>query len=198
MPTSPWAPVRGGTACGTAGSAWICIRTTFRRPLADPLRPSQRDPGTAPTGNRVRAGAARAPPSLSPPAVRAGTNYRQRIRPEVVALLAATANARYRFVVTAMWRMGLRRGELLGLRRSDVLPGRCLHLRPGRSGKSGVGGVPLGPAVGVAERVLTRPVASATGESYWSALGLMAIAGKGSAGIVGRGGAGLLLDVPRG
>lgn len=40
--------------------------------------------------------------------------------PEVVALLTAAANARDRFIVTAMWRMGLRRGELLGLRRSDV------------------------------------------------------------------------------
>lgn len=40
--------------------------------------------------------------------------------PEVVALLIAATNARDRFIVTAMWRMGLRRGELLGLRRSDV------------------------------------------------------------------------------
>ena len=39
---------------------------------------------------------------------------------EVTALLSAARSARDRFIVTAMWRMGLRRGELLGLRRSDV------------------------------------------------------------------------------
>jgi integrase len=39
---------------------------------------------------------------------------------DVVALIRAARNARDRFIVIAMWRMGLRRGELAGLRRSDV------------------------------------------------------------------------------
>ncbi len=43
---------------------------------------------------------------------------------EVLALLSAASHARDRFIVIAMWRMGLRRGELVGLRRQD------LHLVP--------------------------------------------------------------------
>jgi integrase/recombinase XerD len=39
---------------------------------------------------------------------------------DVVGLIRAARNARDRFIVIAMWRMGLRRGELAGLRRSDV------------------------------------------------------------------------------
>lgn len=39
---------------------------------------------------------------------------------DVVGLIQAALNARDRFIVIAMWRMGLRRGELAGLRRSDV------------------------------------------------------------------------------
>lgn len=39
---------------------------------------------------------------------------------DVVGLIRAAGNARDRFIVIAMWRMGLRRGELAGLRRSDI------------------------------------------------------------------------------
>jgi len=39
---------------------------------------------------------------------------------QVLALLRACRNARDRFIVLALWRMGLRRGELTGLRREDV------------------------------------------------------------------------------
>ena len=39
---------------------------------------------------------------------------------EVVALVRAARSARDRFLVIALWRLGLRRGELVGLRRSDV------------------------------------------------------------------------------
>jgi integrase/recombinase XerD len=39
---------------------------------------------------------------------------------EVLGLVRACLNARDRFVVLALWRMGLRRGELTGLRREDV------------------------------------------------------------------------------
>ena len=39
---------------------------------------------------------------------------------DVVGLIRAARNARDRFIVIAMWRMGLRRGELAGLRRSDI------------------------------------------------------------------------------
>lgn len=39
---------------------------------------------------------------------------------EVAGLIRAANNARDRFIMIAMWRMGLRRGELAGLRRSDV------------------------------------------------------------------------------
>ena len=39
---------------------------------------------------------------------------------EVIRLLSAVGNARDRFLVIAMWRMGLRRGELVGMRREDV------------------------------------------------------------------------------
>jgi site-specific recombinase XerD len=39
---------------------------------------------------------------------------------EVLALLRACRNARDRFIVLALWRMGLRRGELAGVRREDV------------------------------------------------------------------------------
>ncbi|MEX5709135.1 tyrosine-type recombinase/integrase [Parafrankia sp. FMc6] len=39
---------------------------------------------------------------------------------EVLALVRACLNARDRFVVLALWRAGLRRGELTGLRREDV------------------------------------------------------------------------------
>ncbi|MFF1252697.1 tyrosine-type recombinase/integrase [Pseudarthrobacter sp. NPDC058329] len=39
---------------------------------------------------------------------------------DVMGLLGAARSARDRFIVIAMWRMGLRRGELTGLRRSDV------------------------------------------------------------------------------
>lgn len=46
---------------------------------------------------------------------------------DVVGLIRAARNARDRFIVIAMWRMGLRRGELAGLRRSDV------HLVPDAS-----------------------------------------------------------------
>jgi integrase/recombinase XerD len=43
---------------------------------------------------------------------------------EVLALVRACRNARDRFIVVALWRAGLRRGELCGLRRED------LHLVP--------------------------------------------------------------------
>ena len=39
---------------------------------------------------------------------------------EVLELLRACRNGRDRFIVLALWRMGLRRGELAGLRREDV------------------------------------------------------------------------------
>ena len=39
---------------------------------------------------------------------------------EVLGLLRACGNARDRFIVLALWRMGLRRGELTGLRGEDV------------------------------------------------------------------------------
>jgi site-specific recombinase XerD len=39
---------------------------------------------------------------------------------EVLALLRACRNPRDRFIVLALWRMGLRRGELTGIRREDV------------------------------------------------------------------------------
>jgi integrase/recombinase XerD len=39
---------------------------------------------------------------------------------EIVGLLQACGNARDRFIVLALWRMGLRRGELTGLRGEDV------------------------------------------------------------------------------
>lgn len=39
---------------------------------------------------------------------------------EVLALIRACRHARDRFIVIALWRTGLRRGELLGLRREDV------------------------------------------------------------------------------
>jgi integrase/recombinase XerD len=39
---------------------------------------------------------------------------------EVADLVRAARNARDRFIVIAMWRMGLRRGELAGMRRSDI------------------------------------------------------------------------------
>jgi integrase/recombinase XerD len=39
---------------------------------------------------------------------------------EILELLRACRNARDRFIVLALWRMGLRRGELAGLRREDV------------------------------------------------------------------------------
>lgn len=39
---------------------------------------------------------------------------------EILGLLGACRNARDRFIVVAMWRMGLRRGELTGVRREDV------------------------------------------------------------------------------
>ena len=39
---------------------------------------------------------------------------------EILDLLRACRNARDRFIVLALWRMGLRRGELAGLRREDV------------------------------------------------------------------------------
>jgi integrase/recombinase XerD len=39
---------------------------------------------------------------------------------EVLALLRACRNARDRFIVLVLWRMGLRRGELSGVRREDV------------------------------------------------------------------------------
>jgi integrase/recombinase XerD len=39
---------------------------------------------------------------------------------EVIRLLSAAGTARDRFLVIAMWRMGLRRGELVGMRREDV------------------------------------------------------------------------------
>ena len=39
---------------------------------------------------------------------------------EVLGLVRAARTARDRFIVIAMWRLGLRRGELAGMRRSDV------------------------------------------------------------------------------
>ena len=39
---------------------------------------------------------------------------------EVLGLLRACGNARDRFIVLTLWRMGLRRGELTGMRREDV------------------------------------------------------------------------------
>jgi len=39
---------------------------------------------------------------------------------DIVGLIRASRNARDRLIVIAMWRMGLRRGELAGLRRSDI------------------------------------------------------------------------------
>lgn len=39
---------------------------------------------------------------------------------EVLKLLTAATNPRDRFIIIAMWRMGLRRGEMTGLRREDV------------------------------------------------------------------------------
>jgi len=39
---------------------------------------------------------------------------------EILELLRACRNARDRFIVLALWRMGLRRGELAGLRREDI------------------------------------------------------------------------------
>ncbi|MFJ5725786.1 tyrosine-type recombinase/integrase [Streptomyces sp. NPDC093149] len=39
---------------------------------------------------------------------------------EILGLLRACRNARDRFIVVAMWCMGLRRGELTGVRREDV------------------------------------------------------------------------------
>ena len=39
---------------------------------------------------------------------------------EVIRLLSAAGTARDRFLIIAMWRMGLRRGELVGMRREDV------------------------------------------------------------------------------
>ncbi|MGC4855359.1 tyrosine-type recombinase/integrase [Micromonospora sp. DT4] len=39
---------------------------------------------------------------------------------QVLALLRACHRSRDRFIVLALWRMGLRRGELIGLRREDV------------------------------------------------------------------------------
>jgi site-specific recombinase XerD len=39
---------------------------------------------------------------------------------DILELLRACRNARDRFIVLALWRMGLRRGELAGLRREDV------------------------------------------------------------------------------
>jgi site-specific recombinase XerD len=39
---------------------------------------------------------------------------------DIGGLIRAANNARDRFIVIAMWRMGLRRGELAGLRRSDI------------------------------------------------------------------------------
>lgn len=39
---------------------------------------------------------------------------------EVMSLLTAASNPRDRFIIIAMWRMGLRRGELLGLRKENV------------------------------------------------------------------------------
>lgn len=39
---------------------------------------------------------------------------------EVAAVVRAAQHARDRFIVIAMWRLGLRRGELVGMRRSDV------------------------------------------------------------------------------
>jgi integrase/recombinase XerD len=38
----------------------------------------------------------------------------------VIRLLSAAGTARDRFLIIAMWRMGLRRGELVGMRREDV------------------------------------------------------------------------------
>ncbi|MFC8718050.1 tyrosine-type recombinase/integrase [Kitasatospora sp. NPDC057198] len=39
---------------------------------------------------------------------------------EILGLLRACLSARDRFIIMAMWRMGLRRGELTGIRREDV------------------------------------------------------------------------------
>ncbi|WP_329561993.1 tyrosine-type recombinase/integrase [Kitasatospora sp. NBC_01266] len=39
---------------------------------------------------------------------------------EILGLLRACRNARDRFIIVALWRMGLRRGELTGVRREDV------------------------------------------------------------------------------
>jgi integrase len=44
---------------------------------------------------------------------------------DILELLRVCRNARDRFIVLALWRMGLRRGELAGLRREDA------HLVPG-------------------------------------------------------------------